>query len=166
MLQPFEQFKDIYIDRLIKLKKVYLVSQTYKRVVEHFAENERINILLTDYDSYQYAQVHFNAVKGDKYASIINLEKPEHKAKLEEMLSGQKYQLYWSVVKSADQLAKRLNEKYTDHIKRYIKKNTTWRIPKESEISPKFEVVFGELFITIQYSTQKLRVKFDEIEKA
>ena len=95
MLQPFEQFKDIYIERLIKLKKVYLVSQTYKRGIDHFAEIERTNILLTDYDSYQYAQVHFNAMKGDRYASIINLEKPEHKAKLEEMLNGQKYQSWW-----------------------------------------------------------------------
>ena len=164
MLQPFEQFKDIYIERLIKLKKVYLVSQTYKRVVEHFDENERINILLTDYDSYQYAQVHFNAVKGDRYSSIINLEKPEHKAKLEEMLNGQKYQLYWSVVKSAENLAKRLDDKYTDHIKRYIQKNTTWRIARDSKITPKFEVVFGELFITIRYNTQQLRVKFEDIE--
>ena len=164
MLQPFEQFKIEYLTRLIELKKVYLVSQTYKRVVEHFVENERINILLTDYDSYQYAQVHFNAIKGDRYASIINLEKQEHRAKIEEMLSGQKYQLYWSVVKSAESLAKRLDDKYTDHIKRYIQKNTTWRIARDSKITPKFEVVFGELFITIRYNTQQLRVKFEDIE--
>ena len=166
MLQPFELFKETYLTRLIEMKKNYLVTQTYTRGVDHFAEPQRTNILITDYDNLNYASVHFNAVKGDRYASIIHLDKDVHKAKLVEMLNGEKYAVYWSVVKSADQLAKRLNDKYTDHIKRYIKKNTTWRIPKESEISPKFEVVFGELFITIQYSTQKLRVKFDEIEKA
>ena len=80
------------------------------------------------------------------------------------MLNGQKYQLYWSVVKSAENLAKRLDDKYTDHIKRYIQKNTTWRIARDSKITPKFEVVFGELFITIRYNTQQLRVKFEDIE--
>ena len=120
MLQPFEQFEDTYIDRLIKLKKVYLVSQSYTRGIDHFVEPERTNIILTDYDNLQYAQVHFNAVKGDKYASIIFLNKAEHKAKLGEMLSGDKYAVYWSIVKSADQLVKSLDDKYPDHIKRYI----------------------------------------------
>jgi len=166
MLQPFELFSIKYLEQLIKLKKLYLVSQSYTRGTDHFAEHERTNILLTDYDNLQYAKVHFNAVKGDKYASIIHLDKPEHKAKLQEMLSGEKYMLYWSVVKSNEQLVKRLDLKYTDNIKRYIQKNTTWRIARDSKITPNFEVVFGELFITIQYNSQRLRVKFEEVEKA
>ncbi len=166
MLQPFELFKPVYLERLIKMNKKYLVSQSYTRGIDHFSEAERINILVSDYDDLNYASVHYNAVKKDKYASIIHLDNPNHRNKLDEMLHGDKYIVYWCIVKSTEELEKRLDLKYKDHIRRYIKKSTKWRIGSDETIKPKFEVVFGELFLTIRYSNEKIRVKFDEIEKS
>lgn len=165
MLQPFEMFQPLYLSRLIQMGKKYLVSQSYARGFNHFAESHKTDILVTDYDDLHYAQVHLNAVKNDKYASIIHLDKPEHKTKFQEMITGEQYQVYWSIVKSAADLQKRLDMKYKDNVRRYIQKNTTWRISSDTKIVPKFEVIFGELFLIIKYSSQNLRIKFDEIEK-
>lgn len=44
MVQPFEKFKNVYIDRLIQMKKFFLVSQTYSRGFDHFAEAHKADI--------------------------------------------------------------------------------------------------------------------------
>lgn len=166
MFQPFELFKPMYYERLKKMNKNYLVTQSYPRGFNHFAEAHQIDLLITDYDDLMYAKVHLNALKNDKYASIIHLNNEKHKATFEQMMSGEKYCLYWSVVKSAEELQKRLDAKYKDNVRRYIERNTSWRISSETTMKPKLEVVFGELFLHLQYGSQKIRVKFEDIEKS
>ena len=41
MLQPFELFKPLYIDRLAGLKKRYLVSQSYSRGFNHLDDEQK-----------------------------------------------------------------------------------------------------------------------------
>ena len=166
MMQPFEILKPIYFQKLIAMRKNYLVSQTYTRGFDHLAETHPIDILVTDYDDLKYAQVHFNAVRGDKYASIIHLDDPVHQNKLAEMIAGDKYAVYWSVIKSSEDMKRRLDSHFKDHVRRYIEKNTTWRISSDTKITPKFEVIFGELFLIIQYNSETKRIKFDVIEKS
>ena len=166
MFQPFERFKPVYLQRILKLGKKYLVSQSYSRAFDHLQEYPAIAILVTDYDDLNYAQVHCNAIKSDQYAAIIHLGDELHKKKLVEMMEGNRYTLYWAVVSSTKSLQERLNTRFKDHVRRYIQKNTTWRISGESKINPKFEVIFGELFIIIKYGSQVVRVKFEEIEKS
>ncbi len=55
------------------MKKFYLVSQTYTRGFDHFTEEHKADILVTDYDDPGLAKIHFNAVPHDKYAAIIDL---------------------------------------------------------------------------------------------
>lgn len=166
MFQPFEQFRSIFVDKLIGLKKRYLVSQSYKRAYNHFADEHKIDILLTDYDSLGGANIHLNAVKYDKYAAVLDLENPKHKQKLLEMLSPtSNYNLFWSVVKSTKELQQRINAKYKENMRRYIDKNTNWRISRDATIYPSVEVTFGELFIVLKYAGQTLRIKFEEIEQ-
>jgi hypothetical protein len=164
MLQPFEKFTQQYLGKLIQLNKNFLVSQGYKRGYDHF--NDKTAILLTDHENAGAAQMHYNAVKADPYASIINLEKPAHKAKVIEMLEGDKYSLYWSVVPGVADLKKRMEKKYKDHIRRYIQLTTNWRIGGDEKIETQLEVVFGELFIIIKWRTKRLRLTFEEIESS
>jgi hypothetical protein len=106
-------------------------------------------------------------VKHDKYAAIIDLANGTHEEKIRSMLHpGSKYALYWSIVKDVDELQKRLDYKYKDNIRRYILKNTNWRVGGDEKIRPSFQVTFGELYIIIKRGAQTIRVKFDEIEKA
>src|SRR5664279_3808596 len=118
MFQPFEEMKEQYITRLINLKKFYLVTQTYNRGVDHFAEVVKDCILVTDYDDYSTAKTHLESIKADKYASIIDLTKTSHLAKFKEMLSdGSKYNIFWAIVKDMESVKKRVDLKYKDNIR-------------------------------------------------
>lgn len=166
MFQPFELFRPEYIDRLIKMDKIYLVSQTYLKAFDHFEET-KTDILLTDYDQLGLAQIHYSAVKKDQYASIIDLANPKHKEKILQMFHAESgYRLFWAIVKSMDEVKKRLDLKYKDNIRRYIMKQTTWRIDASESIRPGLLVIYGELFINLKRGSQTLRVKFEDIEKA
>jgi hypothetical protein len=167
MFQPFVLFEQKYLTRLIQLKKIYLVTQSYERAYDHFANETRKDILITDYDNRGQAEMHLNAVKHDKYASIIRMDHPPHKQKLLEMLSGEKYRLFWSVVQSNEDLKNRLHASYKDKFRKYIDNSLHWRVSGDETVKVDgIEVTFGELFVTLKWRTQKVRVKFEEIEKA
>lgn len=166
MFQPFELFKIEYINRLTRMDKKYLVSQSYEKAFDHFEETTT-DILITDYDQLGLAQIHYSAVKHDKYASIIDLTNPKHKNKIIEMLQPDSgYRLYWAIVKSMDEIKKRMDLKYKDNIRRYLMKQTTWRIDASDHIRASLQVIYGELFIILKRGNQTLRVKFDDIQKA
>ena len=166
MFQPFELFKPEYINRLIKMDKIYLVSQSYDKAFDNF-EATKTDILFTDYGELGAAQIHYSAVKKDKYASIIDLTNPKHKTKILEMFHADSgYRLFWAIVKSIDDVKRKMDLKYKDNIRRYIMKQTTWRIDASEAIRPTLQIVYGELFIILKRGYQTLRVKFEDIEKA
>jgi hypothetical protein len=167
MLQPFEVFRPIFVERLLSLKRPFLVTQTYQRGLDHFSSEEKVCLLLTDYEEQGVAEIHYKAVVTDPFGAIINLQKPAHKTKLLEMLSDHsRYHLYWAVVKSKKQLERLVNEAYKDKMRSYLDKNTNWRIDGNSSIRPNVQLIFGELFIVIKHANQTLRVKFEELEKS
>lgn len=166
MLQPFEKFKGSYINTLIDLNKVFLVTQTYIRSEIPGRIGEKIPLLISDYDDLGLAKIHYKAIINDKYGAIINLKKPVHREKLIEMTEpGSGYEIFWAVVKSKIQLEQQVNKKYKDRMRDYITKNTTWRLEKDSGIRPSVQLIFGELFIVIKHGKQVVRVKFEELEK-
>lgn len=166
MLQPFVLFEIKYLDKLMQLKKIYLVTQSYARAYDHFANETTIDLLVTDYDDRGLAEMHLNALKKDKYGAIIRLDNDSHKTKLLQMLAGNQYRLFWSVVLSSSDTKKRL-QVYTEKIRRYISHSTKWQMKGNDSVSFEgLEVTFGELFVTLKWRTQKRRVKFEEIEKA
>ncbi len=166
MLQPFEEFKLIYIQKLRQLKKRYLVTQSYPRA-DVPTENQKTSILISDYDDLGQAKIHQNAIKHDKYNAIVDMENPVHFEKLKQMLDqDSRYQLFWAVVRSAKELQDRVNRKYKDHMRRYIKKNTNWNIDRDTTLYPSLIISFGELFIQLKHGNQNLRLKFEEIENS
>jgi hypothetical protein len=128
MLQPFEPMKPVYINRLIKLKKFYLVSQTYKRGEDPFAEVQKKSLLLTDYSDIGLAKGHLQALGSDKYAAIIDLQKEEHLKKVTAMIQDDSgFAVYWAVVRSREALEEKINAGYSENMRRYIDNYTDWR---------------------------------------
>lgn len=165
MLQPFEPLTLIHLQKLVQLKKYWLLSQTYARAEDHCSGNKKIALLFSDYEAEGQAQIHLNAVRHDQFAAIIDLRKPEHFKKITAMLTpASQYLPFWAVVKSRKDLEQRINLQYKDNMKAYIKKNTSWRIGGEETIRPSIAVIFGEVFITLKYAGQTLKIKFSEIE--
>ena len=166
MLQPFEHFNNTSLQRLLQLKKNYMVTQTYTRELERWSASGKTALLISDYSDEGLAKIHFNAVRHDRYAAIVNLLKPEHYTKLNALLEpGSSFHLYWAVVHETGELQKEVNRRYKDQMRNYIRENTNWRISGDQHIKPSLAVIFGELFITLKYAGQTLRIKFAEIEK-
>ena len=165
MLQPFVMFREVCLDRLILLKKIYLVSQTYERGNDHFEEVQKRSILLSDYDNLGQANMHLNAIKNDRYAAIIDLSKSAHLEKLSTMMNGEQYKIYWAVIKSKEDIQKRLDTAYKTRLRKYIDAKTTWNISSGEKLTSQFEVTFGEIFLILKWRSQKVRLKFEEIER-
>jgi hypothetical protein len=168
LLQPFEEFKPSYIPRLIQLGRRYLVSQTYCRVKETDTDpfSSRINLLFSDYVEMGEARLHINAVKNDRYAAIIDLQRPAHMKKIQEMLTaGSGYRIFFAVVRSAKELERLVNKKYKENLKAYVDKQTNWRISRDTIVKPTIQLSFGELFIILKHGSQQIRIKFEEIEQ-
>ena len=165
MLQPFERLLPMYVDKLEKLGRKYFVTQYYVRGTQHFSEVVRVPILVSAYDDMGLAKTHLNAVKADKFGAIIDMNRHAHKATLWAMVKGEtRFVIYWAVVKDAADLATRINVNYRDKMRRYIEKNTNWRIGRDARLVPSVQLIFGELYINLRHGSQLLRIKFEDIE--
>jgi len=168
MLQPFEEFKPVYLSRLMALGRRYLVSQTYYRIrqMEQDSTLRRVNLLFSDYMELGEAKLHLNAVKKDRYAAVIDLENPLHLRKMKEMLQPDSgYRMFFAVVRSAKELENLVNRKYKDKLRHYVEKQTDWRISRDAIVKPMIQLSFGELFVILKHKNQHIRIKFEEIEK-
>ncbi len=165
MFNPFVPFHYKMIDGFRKMNRRYLVSQTHTQAIDHFAEDAKEPILLTDYDELMSAKIHYNALT-DKYRYILDLENELHRNKVIEMIKpDSKYRVYAAFIEDMKQVEKRLNDKYTNNIRNYISKRTNWRIGADKTIYPRLEMTFGELFVILKYGSQTERFKLSELEK-
>ena len=166
MFQPFELMKPEFLLKLIRLKRHYLVSQTYKQGGGP-TTSPKIDLLMTDYADIGLAKGHFNALQGDRYASVIDLTKPEHLNKIREMVGEESsYRVFWAVVKSKEELERRLTSKYATHMRRYIARNTTWNVSSDKGLRPNLQMIYGDLFLVLKYGHETRRLTFEELEKS
>lgn len=166
MFNILEKFRPEMVEGFRKMKHRYLVSQTYREGIDHFDNNLKEPLLLTDYNDFNLARVHYNAVKKDKYAAIIDLEKDEHRQKVMGLLrSESKYIVYSAFVNNVQKIKERADFKFDASIRRYITKNTNWRIGSDKTINPQLQLIFGELFVIIKYAGQQLRIKLADLER-
>ncbi|MDP9040648.1 MAG: hypothetical protein M3N30_01625 [Bacteroidota bacterium] len=163
MLRPFEQFTGRILVRLMKLERPYLVTQTYHRAAPD--EDGKIPLLVTEYSEPGGAKIHLNAVKADKYAAIIDLNNERHKMKLEQMLTVESpYRIFFAVVPSTKGFENQINNLYRENVKRYIDRQTNWRLNRSNEIKASVQLTFGELFIILKHLSQTIRVRLADIE--
>lgn len=162
MFNPFSKFQEKFIPAFLKAKKRYLVSQTFTR--DHSQDGKTL-LMLTPYGDKESAKVHLNAIAFDKFASIIDLEKDQHREKLLDMLSTQsKYVIYSSLTTDPKEVKRTVDSLFKEKIQRFINKHTSWRISRDHTVKPKLEITFGELYVVLKYGSQAIRVKLEEIE--
>lgn len=167
MFNPFVLFEPRFIEAFRKARERYLVAQTYHSAADHFAEDPKDYLLFTQYEDLSKARIHLGTLGNDKYAAIIDLEKEIHRNKIIAMIApGSNYVIYAAIVGRREDVEKRLNERYAANMRRYIAKNTSWKIGSDKTIYPKLDIAFGELFILLKYNSQQLRVTLADIHKS
>jgi hypothetical protein len=166
MFQPFLEFEKKYLPKLKQLKKNYIVAQTYKRANDLLIGN-KIPILFTSYGNISLAQEHQDAFKNDKYCCIIDLNNEAQFSKVIEMLGpDSKYKVFWSVVKNRDEMEKYIKKKYFKNLKNYIDNKLKWGVNAYDTVETDYEVEGGELMITLTWRSQKITIKFEDIENS
>lgn len=166
MFNILERFKPQMIEGFRKMKHRYLVSQTYREGYDHFNDNPKDCLLFSDYEDLGMANVHFRAVKNDKYAALLDLEREDHRNKIYQLLQPEsRFDVYCAFINNAKQVKARADVKFDGNIRRYISKNTTWRIGSDKTIKPQLQLIFGEIFVVIRYGGQQLRIKLADLER-
>ncbi len=166
MFNPFEPFNGRMIDAFRKNGKRFLVSQTYPRGKDLLTEDQRQPLLFSHYEDQSKAQIHLSALRGDRYAAVIDLENEKHREKIMEMLlENSRYWVFSTLIKSMEIVEERLNTRFRQNMRRYIDQNTTWRIPANETVLPVLDIAFGELFLILKYRRNQIRIKLEELEK-
>lgn len=161
MFNPFSRFEEKFIAAFRKVKKRYLVSQTFTR----YRQEDKTCLMLSHYDDKGLAKIHFNALSTDKYAAIIDLENDKHREKLLTMLAPQSgYIIYSSLTIDPKEVKTIFDKNFKEKTQKFIANNTNWRIGREQTIKPKLEFIFGELYVVLKYRTQTMRIKLEELE--
>jgi len=173
MYNPFVRFMPQFIDGFKAKKKRYFVAQTFKRGIDIFSDDSKDPILLTHYDDLGLAKGHLsaisktdeNGVPKDKYACILDVENAIHYDKLRNMLKpDSKYMVFSSLTVPPEQVKNTLDKLFKEKMEVFIRTKTTWRIGRDQTIYPTLETTFGELFITLKYGKESVRMRLEELE--
>ncbi len=163
MFNPFAIYSPKLLQYCLDNGRKYLVTQTNLHAPTD--AGGAVPLLVSDYNDPGLAQIHFKALE-DRYAAILDLGKRTHLAKIRQLMEPDSgYHLYAAFIHDRKQVEREMNERFTDHIRNYVTKETNWRIGADKKISPRLELIFGELFVTLKYGSQRLRIKLAELEK-
>lgn len=185
MLQPFILLEQKHIDELEKVGKTFLVSQQYYLGANYQQrDDDKIDILVTDYPNRGLADIHYNAKRGNKikgtediieaaamiehdlkFTSVIDLKNINHYQTLQKMLEGDKYRVYWAVTIDNEKVRNVIRTVYADKIYRYIIHHLKWPMKGNDTLVIKEGVIFGELFVNLKWNNYKKRIPLADIQQ-
>lgn len=159
MFNPFVPFQEPMIDRLREWKQRFVVSQSWY-------SDERQGLLLSDYADAGLAKLHMKGLTRDRYGYLFDLENERHRQLIRGLLAeDSKYRVHAAFIADPGSVERRLNRLYSARIKRYVQERTDWRIGGRDGIYAKLQLIFGELFVNLQYKKQEIRLRLAELEK-
>lgn len=164
---PFERLTPTLIAAFQRKGKRWLISQTLPLSAEHQPPGEeKIFLLATHYADQSMATVHLKAVTGDRYAALIDLERPAHQQQIEKILRPHSpYIVFSSLIRSKAKVEKAASDLYRDKYWKFIQQNCRSGINPSKHVKPSMQLIFGEIFIILKYGSETLRTKLSDIEK-
>src|SRR5678815_1503871 len=149
---PFEKLTHSLISSFRKKGKRWLVSQTLKLNINDPMLLSKTLILVTHYEDKGLATVHHKAVLEDKYASVIDLERPTHRKQIDNILSqDSKYILFSALIRNRESVEKQATEMYKEKYWRFIQQHSQSGGSPTKSLRPSLQLIFGELFVVLKY---------------
>ncbi len=164
MFNPFIKFEERFIAQFRKIGHRYLVSQSFSRDNDLLQKPETVSLLFSNYNDKGLAQIHYNAMREDKYAAIIDLELEKHRDKIVAMVKDDRYSMYSNTVTDVKAIKAAVDRMFAGKIRHYVQHKTNWRIGGSKTLQTTLEVTFGELFLVLKYGRETIRVTLREIE--
>lgn len=168
MHNPLVLFSIEALDQLRKEEHYYFVRQSYPRGMK---PSFREAFLITPYVTLEDAQKHYDAIKFDKRKWLYNIGED----KLDSLSVGWQLERLYTAATQPEGYLVYLNhlkdkewkvpDELVSHIKKYIRRNTSWKPGGGQEINVTLSLQFGHFIIKLQYGGDKLQVPLDEVEK-
>lgn len=163
---PFEKMSHTLLNALRNKGKRWLVSQTLLLSFEGQLPEEKIFILLSHYEDQGMATVHLKAVNHDKYAALIDLDRPSHQEQMAKLLAPEsRYLAYSSLIRNKSRMEKVASDLYREKYWKYIQQHSKAGIHPHKSLRPSMQLIFGEIFIVLKYGAETLRTRLADIEK-
>ena len=163
---PFEKLTHALIASFRKKGKRWLVSQTLEVTIPDPALLSKTLLLMTHYDDKGLAFVHHKAVNGDRYASVIDLEREVHRKQIDRIISNDSpYIVYSALIRDRARVEKQVTERYKEKYWRFVQQHSRSGISPTKSLRPSLQLIFGELFVVLKYGAETLRTKLSDIEK-
>lgn len=155
-----------FINAFRKRGKRYLVLQNFTREDTLFKEEGKKYVLASHYDDKGLALLHYKKVIQEEEGRMIDLENDDERKEFDDMLNvNLNYKVYSILVSNPDEMKRAIDKQLKYKIQDYIAKHTNWRISRHHKMTPDLETTFGELFVVLKYSGQKIRVPLKDLEK-
>ncbi|HWB27574.1 MAG TPA: hypothetical protein VG738_18990 [Chitinophagaceae bacterium] len=162
---PLIPFIPKLIPALEGIGQRYLVAQTYTRGENPFEETKQ-PLLLCDYDNLNKAKDHRQAIEGDKWAAIIDLQHGPHRLKLEEMTRADSaYVLYAAFVKDKKQTNARTDKYLAESVRQYISRETAWSPSRGEKVDAILELQYGKLYLQLKYAGERVKQNLSVFEE-
>ncbi|WP_018611559.1 hypothetical protein [Segetibacter koreensis] len=164
MFNPTYPFTKEVLEATVKGGSFYFVRNSYHRSFDHFHENIKGYFIITHYNDEAKAYAHFNSIPNDGNRFLYEWSNEEHKRKLYMAASqpeGYKVYSAYFLPNYKDKITKPLKDK----INTYMYKTTNWKPGRGETLSVDLYMQYGSLYAVMSYNTEKIKIKFDEIEK-
>lgn len=163
---PFEKLTPAIVAAFREKGKRWLVSQTMDLTVSGATGEAKVFLLMSHYGDQGMATVHLKAVKEDRFASLIDLEREVHLKQLEKILEpGSRYVVFSSLIRSRERMEKMASDLYKEKYWRFIQQHAKSGINPNTSVRPSIQLIFGEVYIILKYGAETLRTKLSDIEK-
>ncbi len=165
MINPFTRMNEKFIPAFRQRGKRYLVMQEFKGENNLFKDPAKKYVLVSHYENPAEAMHQYKVVKEEPVSKLIDLDNEDDRKEFESIMNINSGFVVYSILVANPAATKRAVDKQLKYkIQNYIASNTQWHIGKEQSIVPELETTFGELFVILKYSAQKIRVALKELE--
>jgi hypothetical protein len=162
MHNPFPLYSERLLDALIKAGHKYFVRQTYKRGFDHFDTEQRGSFLITHYNDLNKANIHYEALTNDGNRFLYDISNSEH---LEKLRVASRQPVGYKIYTPLLQQEWKPSPQIAQGIRRYIDYKLRWKPAREETVQTNLFTQFGELFITLKFRIQEVKVPLADIEK-
>jgi hypothetical protein len=163
MFNPVYPFTKEVLEATVKRGCLYFVRNTYSLAFDHFQENIKGYFMISHYNDEAKAKAHYNSLTGDTYRFFYDWENPEHQKRLYDAASYPVEYRIFSTYFHPD-YKKKITKQTKDKINTYMYKHTNWKPQRGEMVNLDFFIQFGDLYATMSYAGQQIKVKFEDIE--
>ncbi|WP_343306722.1 hypothetical protein AAHN97_06380 [Chitinophaga niabensis] len=163
MHNPLALLTTQLLERLCASGFQYFVRQSFPRGMDHVQTDIIEAFLITPYKDFSQVNAHFQAIKFDKRKHVYQVDLVGEKEKLT-IAAGQPpgFKVFVSLL-STKKWVPPLD--LYPKIKHYLRNHASWKPERGKGVNAGLFIQFGELYISIKYNHEEIKVPLDEIEK-